>query len=62
MLLWQALQDAPAEGVSIADLMTITGMGRSWVYYRLSEHAAARLAVQGTRGCWRTTRARDDSA
>jgi hypothetical protein len=61
-LLWQALQDPPAGGASVADLMTITGMGRSWVYYRLSEHAAAGRAVQITRGYWRATRAGDDSA
>jgi hypothetical protein len=61
-LLWQALQDAPPEGASVADLMTITGMGRSWVYYRLSEHATAGCAVQVTRGYWRATRASDDSA
>jgi S-DNA-T family DNA segregation ATPase FtsK/SpoIIIE len=61
-LLWQALQNAPAEGASVADLMTITGMGRSWVYYRLSEHAAAGRAVQVTRGCWRASRGSDDNA
>jgi len=31
------------------------GMGRSWVYYRLAEHAAAGRAVQVSRGCWRAT-------
>jgi hypothetical protein len=61
-LLWQALQDAPADGASVADLMTVTSMGRSWVYYRLSEHGAAGRAVQVTRGCWRATRASDDDA
>jgi hypothetical protein len=61
-LLWQALQDTPAEGASVADLMTITGMGRSWVYYRLSEHAAVGRAVQVTRGYWRATRTGDDDA
>jgi hypothetical protein len=35
--------------------MTVTGMGRSWVYYRLAEHHAAGRAVQVTRGCWRST-------
>jgi S-DNA-T family DNA segregation ATPase FtsK/SpoIIIE len=53
--LWKALQEAPAEGVTIAVLMAVTGMGRSWVYYRLSEHAAAGRAAQVTRGCWRAT-------
>jgi S-DNA-T family DNA segregation ATPase FtsK/SpoIIIE len=54
-VLWQALQAAPTEGVTVADLMAATGMGRSWVYYRLAGHAAAGRAVQVTRGCWRTT-------
>jgi S-DNA-T family DNA segregation ATPase FtsK/SpoIIIE len=53
--LWKALQEAPAEGISVGVLMTVTGMGRSWVYYRLAEHAAAGRAVQITRGCWRAT-------
>ena len=55
-VLWRALQDAPAEGIAVADLMAVTGMGRSWVYYRLAEHAAAGRAVQVSRGCWRATR------
>jgi len=50
-----ALQSAPEDGVSVADLMRITGMGRSWVYYRLADLAAAGLAIQTTRGCWRAT-------
>jgi hypothetical protein len=54
-LLWQALQTAPAEGATLADLMAATGMGRSWVYYRLAGHAAAGRAVQITRGYWRAT-------
>jgi len=29
-------------------------MGRSWVYYRLQEHAEAERAVQVTRGQWRS--------
>ena len=54
-VLWQALQDAPAEGITVADLITVTAMGRSWVYYRLAEHAAAGRALQVSRGCWRAT-------
>lgn len=50
-----ALQSAPKDGVSVADLMRITGMGRSWVYYRLADLAAAGLAIQTTRDCWRAT-------
>jgi hypothetical protein len=52
-LLWAALSLAPEQGVSVADLMQATGRGRSWVYYRLQEHAAAGRAIQATRGLWR---------
>jgi hypothetical protein len=52
-VLWKVLQEAPAEGITVAALMTATGMGRSWVYYRLAQHAAVGRAVQITRGCWR---------
>lgn len=38
-LLWAELALAPDEGVSVADLITATGMSRRWVYYRLREHA-----------------------
>ncbi|MFC7384335.1 cell division protein FtsK [Sphaerisporangium rhizosphaerae] len=51
--LWVALRDAPAEGLSIDDLMRRTGMGRSWVYYRLREHARSGRAAQVSRGRWR---------
>src|SRR5262249_29733069 len=54
-ILWQALQAAPAQGVTVADLMAATGMGRSWVYYRLAGHAAPGRAVPVTRGCWPAT-------
>ncbi|MGH3152610.1 MAG: recombinase family protein [Streptosporangiaceae bacterium] len=54
-LLRDALRSAPEDGVSVADLMRVTGMGRSWVYYRLADLAAAGLAIQTTRGCWRAT-------
>ena len=52
-LLCNALQSAPADGVSVADLMRVTGMSRSWVYYRLADHAEAGRAIRTTRGCWR---------
>jgi S-DNA-T family DNA segregation ATPase FtsK/SpoIIIE len=51
--LWAALRQAPAEGLPIWVLMPACGMGRSWVYYRLQEHAQAGRAVQITRGFWR---------
>ena len=34
-VLWTALQNAPAEGSSVKDLMAATGKGRTWVYARL---------------------------
>jgi len=48
-----ALRQAPAEGVPIWVLMGACNMSRSWVYYRLQEHAEAGRAVQTTRGSWR---------
>ena len=54
-LLWTALQNAPDDGVTVADLMSVTGMSRPWIYKRLREHAAAGRAVQTGRGRWRAT-------
>ncbi|WP_181786497.1 FtsK/SpoIIIE domain-containing protein [Streptomyces phytophilus] len=51
--LWVALRRAGAEGASVKGLMTASGRGRSWVYYRLREHADAGRAVQLSRGRWR---------
>ena len=56
-----ALEAAPLEGATVADLMQATGMGRSWVYYRLSEHHAAGRAVQVVRGSWRAAPSQDPS-
>ncbi|MER6828959.1 cell division protein FtsK [Streptosporangium sp. NPDC000563] len=53
--MWTALRDAPADGVSIDDLMRTTGMGRSWIYYRLQEHARSERVIQVSRGRWRAT-------
>ncbi|QYN32590.1 hypothetical protein K1T35_28920 [Pseudonocardia sp. DSM 110487] len=50
--LWAALRDAPEHGRSVKDLMTATGMGRSWVYARLQELAAAGAVTQVARGRW----------
>jgi hypothetical protein len=61
-LLWEALEAAPADGVSVADLMQATGMGRSWVYYRLADLAAVGRAIQTTRGSWRASREAGDDA
>lgn len=51
--LWSVLRQAPAEGLSVPDLMTTTGMGRTWTYDRLQQHADAGRAYQVTRGRWR---------
>ncbi|MFD9940048.1 cell division protein FtsK [Nonomuraea sp. NPDC059023] len=50
-----ALADAPPEGIAIGDLISATGMGRRWVYYRLDELARAKSAEQIARGRWRAT-------
>jgi hypothetical protein len=55
-ILRRALSAAPAEGVPVSDLITITGMSRRWVFYRLSQLAADGYAVQTVRGYWRTAR------
>jgi S-DNA-T family DNA segregation ATPase FtsK/SpoIIIE len=53
--LWTALREAPDEGLSVPELMMITGMGRTWIYDRLQSHAAADRAAQVSRGRWRAT-------
>ncbi len=57
--LWAALLTAGPDGAPITDLMAACGMGRSWVYYRLREHARAGRAIQTTRGAWRAVRPGD---
>ena len=61
-VLWNALRTAPADGVTVADLMTATGMGRSWVYYRLADLAASGRVIQAGPGCWRASPEADDDA
>jgi DNA segregation ATPase FtsK/SpoIIIE, S-DNA-T family len=51
--LWAALRGAGPHGVTVIRLMAVTGMGRSWVYYRLGELADAGRVVQVARGVWR---------
>ena len=41
--------------ISVPDLVTITGMSRRWVYYRLHGLASADQAIQTMRGQWRIT-------
>jgi len=60
--LWTALLRAPDHGLSVRELMTATGMGRTWVYDRLQEHATAGRATQVGRGRWLATSATDDGA
>lgn len=50
-----ALEQAPPGGASIPDLMTATGMRRTWVYHRLYHHIADGRAVQISRGRWRAS-------
>jgi hypothetical protein len=45
----------------VPDLLTITGMSRRWVYYRLRGLASAGQATQTTRGQWRITPADGNS-
>ncbi|WP_327089233.1 cell division protein FtsK [Nonomuraea sp. NBC_01738] len=53
--LTDALENAPADGASMDDLMRLTGMGRRWVYYRLDELTRADSVAQVSRGRWRAT-------
>jgi FtsK/SpoIIIE family len=55
-ILRRALSAAPAEGVPVSDLITVTGMSRRWVFYRLRQLAADGYAVQTLRGYWRAAR------
>ena len=55
-ILRRALSAAPAEGVPVGDLITMTGMSRRWVFYRLRQLAAEGYAVQTVRGYWRNAR------
>ena len=55
-ILRRALSAASAEGIPVSDLITVTGMSRRWVFYRLRQLAADGYAVQTVRGHWRTVR------
>jgi S-DNA-T family DNA segregation ATPase FtsK/SpoIIIE len=52
-ILWAVLSAAPPEGIPVREIITVTGMSRRWVFYRLQQLAAEGLAVQMTRGYWR---------
>jgi len=51
--LWQALCNAPAEGLEVSELMRITGWKRTKLYRHLREHADAGRAILVSRGHWR---------
>jgi S-DNA-T family DNA segregation ATPase FtsK/SpoIIIE len=52
-VLWAVLSLAPPDGISVADLVTETGMSRRWIYYRLQDLAETGQATQVSRGLWR---------
>jgi S-DNA-T family DNA segregation ATPase FtsK/SpoIIIE len=54
-ILWAALSLAPAEGTTVPELMTATGMSRPWIYLRLRELAERGQVIQVSRGRWRAT-------
>jgi S-DNA-T family DNA segregation ATPase FtsK/SpoIIIE len=54
--LWIALSTAPPEGISVPELMKVSGMSRPWVYRRLAMHFRAERVTQVSRGRWRATR------
>jgi S-DNA-T family DNA segregation ATPase FtsK/SpoIIIE len=52
-ILWAALSLAQDDGVTVPDLMAVTGMSRPWIYLRLRELAERGQVVQASRGRWR---------
>ena len=50
--MWAALSLAPAEGTTVPELMTATGMSRPWIYLRLRELAERGQVIQVSRGRW----------
>ena len=52
-VLWAALTDAGPEGVSVTELLAVTGMTRPTLYRHLQTHAKAGRAIQVARGHWR---------
>lgn len=53
-ILWAALSTAPPEGIQVSELITITGMSRRRVFWRLKQLAERGEAVQTVRGHWRS--------
>jgi S-DNA-T family DNA segregation ATPase FtsK/SpoIIIE len=60
--LWDALLNAPDAGLSVPELMQLTGMRRTWIYDRLQAHPSGDRATQVSRGRWRATDARRHDA
>ena len=52
-ILWAALSLAPGRGTTAAELMTATGMGRTWIYERLRRLAERSQVIQVSHGRWR---------
>jgi S-DNA-T family DNA segregation ATPase FtsK/SpoIIIE len=51
-VLWAALSLAPAEGVTVPELIDQTDMSRPWIYQRLRDLVRSGQAAQVTRGRW----------
>ena len=51
--LWMTLRTAPPEGITVNDLISVTGMTRSTIYRHLRELARTGDVVQVSRGRWR---------
>lgn len=53
--LWVALAGAGPDGISVGELLAVTGMARPTLYRHLQAHVRAGRVVQVTRGYWRAT-------
>jgi S-DNA-T family DNA segregation ATPase FtsK/SpoIIIE len=51
-ILWAALSLAPADGITVPELIDQTGMSRPWIYQRLRDLVRSGQAAQVTRGRW----------
>jgi S-DNA-T family DNA segregation ATPase FtsK/SpoIIIE len=58
--LWAALRAAPEQGSDIAELMRVTGMGRSTIYRYLGQLADEGRAIQTGWGHWRAATAGEE--
>jgi hypothetical protein len=53
VILWDALRSVPDDGADVAELMRLTGLGRSTIYRYLSQFAEQARVIQVTWGRWR---------